>query len=352
MNLNSVIQNDINEIIDNPIDWEKLKGKTVLITGAMGMIATYLVYTLLSVDQLFQLNLKVIGLVRDKNRADKHFKLITDNPRFSLLVGDVTNNNLYDNLKIDYIIHAASQTNAKQFMTMPVETIKTNVNGTINLLELAKKNNAKFLLLSTREVYGKNNQLDSVRENEIGIIDYTQIRSCYPESKRMSELLCLSYQNEYNIDCKIARIEHVYGPGITLGDGRVMGDFIAAIVKHNDIIMKSEGLTELSLTYISDVVSGLMLLLLNFKDTIYNLSDDKTVFLVKDLAQYLCELFKDRNIKLVKHIMSEEAAKGYLQHKVPLLNSNKAINEGWNKKVSFKDGIYRVVSYYDMGEVE
>ena len=231
MILNKIILDDLKDISNSNIEWQQLKNKTILITGASGMIASYLVYTLLYLNDTKSLNIKVIGLVRNIEKAKKHFKNILKREDFHIIKHDVRNE-FYQDINIDYIIHAASQTDPHSFMFNPVETLETNVLGTNNFLKLAVKNKAKFLLLSTREIYGQpKDNARYVTENEYGILNHTLVRSCYPEGKKIAETMVISYRKEYNVDAKIVRIAHTYGPGIILGDGRVLGDFLNNYLK-------------------------------------------------------------------------------------------------------------------------
>lgn len=347
MILNKIILDDLKEISDNNIQWNLLKNKTVLITGASGMIASYLVYTLLYLNDIKNLNIKVIGLVRNIEKAEKHFKEMLQRRDFCIIKHDVKNE-FKQNINIDYIIHAASQTDPHSFMFNPVETLETNVLGTNNFLKLAVKNKAKFLLLSTREIYGKpKDSVQYVKENEYGVLDHTLIRSCYPEGKRVAETMVVSYRKEYNVEAKIVRIAHTYGPGIILGDGRVLGDFLNNYLNDEDIVLKSEGKTELALTYISDTVIGIFQVLLDFNDWLYNISKDDEIVTVKELANIIINIDKNKNLKLVFDLPKDNKKEtGYLQNRVAVLSSEKAKKEGWCAKYNLKEGLYRCIQFF------
>ena len=351
MQLNKVIIEDLDNIIKEPIEWEKLNNSTVMITGVGGMIASYMLYTFLHLNDTRNANIKVVGLVRNEEKARKRFTTLLDRGDFELLVQDVTTPISYEGT-IDYVIHAASQTGPRQFVEDPVGTIAANTIGTKNILDFAVEKNAKgFIFLSTREIYGKNMEgKEFVSEEEYGVTDPTLVRSCYPESKRMSETLCAAYKHQYGLNCKVARIAHTYGPGLLIGDGRVVGDFLNNVIHNEDIVMNSDGSAILALTYISDTIAGLFYVMLNFEDFVYNVSKDDEPISVKELALTLCNLYPEKGIKAVFKEVDPSQKAGYLAHKIALLSSKKAIEEGWNPAVNVESGFRRMVSYLIDGE--
>lgn len=345
--LDSVILEDLQNITQSSVAWDKLADKTVLITGASGMIASYLCYTLLYLNDTKQMNITVLALVRNGEKAEKQFGALLARSDFQLLVQDVCTPVRYDG-KVDYIIHAASQASPRLFVSDPVGTIAANTIGTMNLLDLAVEKKAEgFLYLSTREIYGKPaDDCNLITENDYGTMDTTLVRSCYPESKRMSETICASYAHQYGVNCKIARIAHTYGPGIAIGDGRVVGDFINNVIHDQNIQMNSDGSGVLGLTYLSDLVTGLWMVLLNFEDFVYNISNDHAVITVKELALKLCTLYPEKNIHATFHEIDPNQKAGYLGHKVGLLKSDKAVTAGWHAVTSLDDGFRRTIDYY------
>lgn len=228
MQLHHVVQEDIDRILKEPIAWETLKGKKVLISGVNGLIATYLVRTMLVLNDTKNYGIQIYGIARNELKTRDKWKEVLERDDFHLVIQDVTKPvELSD--EIDIIIHAASQTGPNQFVADPVGTAMGNVLGAYQLLEYGRtRGTKKFLLLSTREIYGKGS-LDFVTEADYGSVDPTSVRSCYPEGKRMAENLCACYKSQYGIDCKIARIAHTYGPGMLLSDGRVVGDFLGNV---------------------------------------------------------------------------------------------------------------------------
>lgn len=346
--LNPVVKEDIKSILAEKSDWEKLRGKSVLISGVNGLIASYLVRTLLYLNDTQDYKIRIYGLARNEKKTQAKWGAALDRDDFHMIYQDVTRPLTMEGT-IDIMIHAASQTSPKQFVDDPVGTAMGNVLGCHNLLSYAKEHGTKkFLLLSTREIYGKGN-LDFVTEEDYGAVDPVSVRSCYPESKRMAENLCMCYKSQYGIDCRIARIAHAYGPGMIVGDGRVVGDFLGNVLKSEDIVMNSDGSGTLALTYISDVIAGLFHVLLDFEDSVYNISDSRETVTVKELAQLLCELFGDRGIKLIMHILKEGKSAGYLSYKLGFLQSDKALAAGWIPHVGLRDGMKRTIASFEAG---
>lgn len=344
LQLKSIVLEDLKNIISEDINWRKLRNKTVLISGANGMIATYIIYTLLYLNDVKDMHISIVGLVRNEMKARARFGTLLARDDFKLLVQDVAEP-IKQNINVNYIIHAASQTSPKAFMNDPVGTIKANVLGTLNLLDCAVKNKAAFIYFSTREIYGNAPEgVDYVKENDFGVVNQTLVRSCYPESKKMSENIIASYRSQYGIEAKIVRIAHTYGPGMVIGDGRVLGDFIKNFIENKDITLKSKGQVILALTYLSDTVSGIFKTLLNFNDWIYNISKDDNPVSVLELAEYIATL---GNLKIIFDIpVNKGKETGYLQNRVALLSSTKAKNEGWNPKVNYKMGLERTLNYF------
>ncbi|MBD5542777.1 MAG: NAD-dependent epimerase/dehydratase family protein [Lachnospiraceae bacterium] len=351
MELHPIILEDLERITREKIDFEKLRDATVLITGINGMIASYITYTLLYLNETRQLNIKVLGLARNEEKAKKRFGRLLERKDFALLIQDITTP-IQTEEKADFIIHAASQTGPRQFVNDPVGTIAANTTGTKNLLDFAvEKKSRGVLFLSTREIYGKSlTGQELVTEEEYGAVDPTLVRSCYPESKRMSETMCAAYKKQYGLNTKVIRIAHTYGPGMLIGDGRVVGDFLKNVIQSQDIVMNSDGSAVLGLTYISDLITGLFFSFLNFDEFVYNVSADNGIVTVKELANMLADMYPEKQIKTVFKEASPEVKAGYLANKIPLLHSKKAMESGWEPKVSLEEGFRRTVAYGEWNE--
>ena len=265
---NKIIEEDLLRIIKgSDLPWSDFENKTVLITGANGFLPAYMVETLLFLNERKNTNkTRVIGLVRNRERASSRFIHYQNRSDFELVIQDVCDPLPFRKRdKINYIVHAASQASPKYYGKDPVGTILPNIIGTHNLLNLAKDKKVKgFLFFSSSEVYG---QVDSskmpIKEDTCGFIDPMDARSCYAESKRMGETMCVSWFHQYDVPSKIIRPFHTYGPGMRLDDGRVYADFINDIVNNRDIVMKSDGSAIRAFCYVADAVTGFFTVLLN-----------------------------------------------------------------------------------------
>lgn len=350
---NKIISQDIDYIINENLEWEKLKNKTILISGANGLLASYLVYTLMKLNDSKGINCKIIGVVRNKAKACKKFAELLNRNDFKLVYSDVCKLNCIED-DIDIIIHAASQASPIYYKTDPVGTINANVLGTNNLLEIAKENNVEaFLYISSGEVYGITDENSKyIKEDDYGYINLTDIRSCYAESKRLGENMCVAWSNQYSVPCKIVRPFHTYGPGIDFKDGRVFADFISNIIENKNIIMKSDGSAERAFCYIADAILGFFYVL--FRGEIaqaYNVGNDKGDISIRELATLLCNMFPEKGLKVIVDTkkMDDKYVKSPIKHSAPDISKMKMI--GWTPKYSIEDGFYRtLVSYQNLTE--
>lgn len=343
---NIIVQEDLKDIVSRKdLKFEKLKNTTILVTGANGMLATYMIYTLLKLNEIYHYNIKIIALARNKEKAKARLKDNIDSKYLNLLIQDVCEPiNISEN--IDYIIHAAGSASPQFIINDPVGIIAANTKGTFNVFELGRKKKIKkILFLSTREVYGKiSDEIDDISEEHIGALDPLDSRSCYPESKRMAENICKSYLKQYNTPYNIVRIAHSYGPGMEINqDGRVMADLISDVVNNRNIILKSHGVDIRAFCYINDAVVGMFLVMLKGKiGEAYNLANETEPIQIKELAHLLVESFKDKRLN-VEFKISKNSGVGYSKFKRVKLNTKKIEELNWSPKVKLIDGIKRTV---------
>lgn len=340
--MNSIINSDIEKIIDFKINWKDLKNKNVLITGATGMIGQYIVDTLLELNKLYHYNINILAWCRDKNRAEQVFKDDINNQQLKFIVQEVEKEVNLDR-KIDYIIHTASPANPQYYSTDPVGTIMANTIGTRNTLELAKKDKASYCYISTMEIYGEMNHDIGIKEEEYGAINSLEIRSCYPESKKLGENMCVAYKEQYGIDIKIIRPAHTYGPGMSIDDARVQCQFMKKVINNEDIVMKSDGSMKRTYTYVADVVSGIFFAILNGQDITYNVANEDEIISIKELAETIISSKENVLSKLVIEIQEE---KGWSKVKPKIMNCDKLKEIGWIPLFKVKDGIKRTMKYY------
>lgn len=347
---NGIIEEDVERIISENLPWDKLADTSVLVTGANGMIPSYIVYTLLGLNDTFDLGIKVIALVRNEAKAQSIFGDLLTRNDLELVVHDMaepltTPNSTCTALEgaIDYIFHGASPARPQQHKSNPVDTIRANMTGTLSLLDLAvRKGSRSFILMSSSEVYGSVKKDGSITETDYGWLDPLDPRSCYSEGKRAAETLCASFKAQYGIDCRIPRFAHIYGPGMSMSDGRVQADFAANVVRGEDILMKSDGSSQRAYTYVGDAVSGLFYALLKGTETAYNIADSDNVISIRQLAEAFIACCSEKNLKLIINIDQETAGKFNPAKYIGLDNSKiKAL--GWAPKIGIAEGTKRMV---------
>jgi len=344
---NRIIEDDLKFISNADLPWDELMGKTVLISGAAGFLISYVVHLLLFLNENRNANIKIIGLVRNAERAYEKYNAVSSE-NLTFVAQDVCDE-ISVSEKIDYIIHAASYATPKVFRDNPVGTILPNVIGTKNLLELAVKNNVDgFLFFSTSGVYGHVADEDyPVQETCFGALDSMELSSCYLESKRMGENMCVAWMHQYGVPIKIVRPAITYGPGLDLDGGRSFEDFISCIVRKQDIKLFSDGRAIRNFCYIADATLGFFTVLLKGENgQAYNVATDHEIS-IKDLAQYLVDdVFPDLGLKVIHEY---DASRDYLrtQYSRTTVDINKAKALGWTLSFPITEGFKRVVQSFE-----
>ncbi len=298
--MNNIIKEDIDQIISSDIDWSRFKGKTVLITGATGMLPSYMALTLLELNRRQGLGVKVLAVCRTKEKFDQVYHGYSESDGLVLINQDVVEPIKYAG-EIDFIVHAASQASPKYYGIDPVGTLNANIIGSHNLLELAKEKHAEsFLFFSTGGVYGSV-PADLISETDYGPVDPLTVRNCYFESKRMAENMCVSYNHQFGTNAKIVRIFHTLGPLINLNDGRAFSDFCKAVVERKDIVLRSKGEAVRSFGYVADAATAFFLILLKGENgNAYNVGGGKAnEVTIRQLAEMIAEEYKNDGIRLV-----------------------------------------------------
>lgn len=346
---NRIVEEDLAAIAAPGLDWSAFDGATVLVSGANGFLPAYMVETLLSLNaNTLARPVKVIALVRNRERAETRFASYRADPALQLLVQDVCAPAVVDGA-VDYVVHAASQASPKYYGADPVGTLSANVLGTHHLLGLAREKGARgFLFFSSGEIYG---QVDPaqipIAEHTYGPVDPTDVRSCYSESKRMGETMCVCWAHQHQVPTKIVRPFHTYGPGMRLDDGRVFADFVADILNGRDIVMKSDGTARRAYCYLADAVRGFFTVLLKGQvGQAYNIGNDKAEVSVRELAQILAGLFPEQRRTIVKHASAR--APGYLESRIErnCPDISKARRLGWEPTISVTEGFRRTIGSF------
>lgn len=323
------------------MDYLFLKNKRIIITGATGLIGKSLVKKLNDVNQAYQFNLQILAVVRNETKAKK---LFAEYSCVEYIVSDILELNAED-YRADYFIHAASMTSSKAFVEKPIETLETAIEGTKNALKLAKKNNVKaFVYLSSMEVYGAPQTDEKISETHSTNIDTMQVRSCYPESKRMCENICVSYGKEYGLPVRILRLTQTFGPGVEYNDGRVFAEFARCAIEGKDIILHTKGLTKRSYLYTEDCVKAILITLNNGHDfEAYNVANEETYCTIYDMAK-LCAKLSGYPIK-VKIEEEDISQHGYAPVLHMNLDTKKIQSIGWKPSFNLQEMFINLIDY-------
>jgi nucleoside-diphosphate-sugar epimerase len=349
MEHNHIIRGDIVRIASTNLPWEMLRSKTILITGGSGFLAAYLVKALLTIGKLHQLNLKVICLARRLRSVESRLSSCLKDRDLTVILHDISQPLPNNFPRADFIIHAASQASPKYYGVDPVGTLLANSSGTAFLLEYAVRSQAeRFLFFSSGEVYGvplNTNQL--ISEQDYGYLDPMNVRSCYAESKRVGETMCVAWGQQHGLHTSVVRPFHTYGPGMALDDGRVFADFVADVVAKRDIVLKSDGLALRPFCYIADATIGFLTVLLKGgKAEAYNIANPEAEISIGDLAVLVANLFPERGVgvRIEMSTSSNSYLKSPISRSCPSIEKIKSL--GWTPTISLKDGFRQTIQSY------
>lgn len=344
------LQEDLEKIVGNNTFWKNLKNSTILITGATGLIGSLITKTVLCSNRLKNTNIKIIAMIRNEEKARKIFGDLLERENIFLFKCDIAEKiDLLDH--VDYIIHCASITTSNIMISHPVDVIQVAVNGTQNILNLAKEKSVKSMVyLSSMEVYGafENAPDEKVNEDMLGYINPLKIRSNYPESKRLCENLCVAYAAQYQVPVKIARLAQTFGAGVLPGENRVFAQFARSAMTGTDIVLHTLGKSEGNYCYTSDAVSAIFILLCKGENAqAYNVANEANHITIADMAHMVAENFAEKPIKVVFDI-PESNTYGYASDTKMHLNAGKMMNLGWKPEVNLPEAYRRLIGSMKM----
>lgn len=335
-------QKDVEKVIQTQLDWKKLNNKSLLFVGASGMIGTFLIDCLMALNEKQKLNVSIYAMGRNQNKLESRFIKYKDNQYFHVVVGDILEP-LTSEVAYDFIIHAASNTHPKAYVSDPINTIMTNIKGTEQVLEYAAKHKVeRVLFLSTVEIYGENRgDTEKFDESYCGYIDCNTLRAGYPEGKRASEALCQAYIKQYGIDVVIPRLCRIFGPTMLEEDSKASSQFIKNAVNKTDIVLKSEGTQYYSYCYVADAAYALLYLLFNGKNgEAYNIANSEFNLTLKELATKLAAI---AGTKVIFEIPDQKEAAGYSKATQAILDTKKIEELGWEPIYSLDEGLEQVI---------
>ena len=305
--------------------------KRILVTGGAGFIGSHLCKKLLEQGN------KVICLDNFFTGNRANIKSLLQNKDFKLVEHDVTEPIF---LEVDQIYHLACPASPIHYQYNPVETVRTNVIGTLNMLDLAKKVGARMFQASTSEIYG--DPLEHPQsESYFGNVNPVSIRACYDEGKRCAETLCADYHRQSKVDVRIARIFNTYGPNMHPNDGRVVSNFIVQALKNEPITIYGSGNQTRAFQYIDDLIDGMILLMEkeNFMGPINLGNPDE--FTVNDLAKKILELIPESESKIIYRELPADDPK---KRKPDIGLAKEKLS--WEPKIKLEEGLKRTIEYF------
>lgn len=326
--------------VANSLPSELISGKVFLITGATGLLGTFIV------DALMQYNLhadnpvKILAMGRNLVRAKTRFLPFWDHPSFTFIEQDVC---VPIDIKCcDFIIHCASNAHPTAYKEDPVGTIMTNIDGTRNMLDLCVKTGAMLVLLSSVEVYGQSSDNDYVfSEDSQGTLDLSNPRNGYPESKRLAELLCQSYYAQYGIRSKIVRLCRIFGPTMTSSDSKATAQFLRAAKRKQNVVLKSLGNQSYSFCYVSDACSAIFYVLFHGELCVpYNVSTSLCDCKLKHFAETVATV---SGVNVAYDIPQMFINDGASNAASGLLNSERLFRLGWRAHYDVEMAIKRTL---------
>jgi nucleoside-diphosphate-sugar epimerase len=345
---NAVVQSDLAQVISQGIDWDRLAGQTVVVTGANGMLGSYSALVPLKLNDERDLGVRVVALVRSRAKGEAVFGDVLARADFELIEQDVGQPFTYDGAA-DYIIHAASQARPDLFDKDPVGTMRANTMGAFHTLDLAVAKGAKgYLFISSREIYGQPDPGQELFvESDWGRVDPLDVRSCYSEGKRAAETICRSYRHQHGVNAKVARLSHTYGPGMLPSDTRVQAAFLSNLLNGEDIVLKSQGTLTRTYTYVADAASALYWILLNGTEMAYNIADQGSMVSIRELAEVFASAAPGGGLKVVFDISEEQRVAGWSPVTAGNLDASRLRALGWTPQVGLPEGVRRWAQFVE-----
>lgn len=341
---NCLYMEDVHYTAELKLPWEKLQNKCIMLSGATGLIGSFLVDVILEKNLISDLDCNIYALGRNEEKAINRFSKFYQDQHFKFIPYDVkTTLECSDLGKVDYILHLASNTHPLLYATDPIGTITTNIIGTQNLLDFAVDHHTeRFVFASSNEIYGENrSDVELFDEEYCGYINCNTLRAGYPESKRCSEALCQAYKAQKGLDVMIARFTRSYGPTMEMINTRALSQFINNAVKGEDIVLKSTGTQYFSYTYMADAVSGLLwAMLTGTNGEAYNIAEEHGDIMLRDLAQIIAEI-SGKNVDFELPDAVESA--GYSKATKARLDGHKLMSLGWKPHYDIRTGMERTI---------
>ena len=349
--MNEIIRQDIEWLIEN-VDEKQFDNSKILITGASGAIARYLVHFFMQIHKSHGINCDVHALVRDSKKAENIFHDWLKEENFYLHIGNVEENDFLAK-DMTYIFHAAGDSATRICELYPVDILQANVIGTEGLLAASRGNNQlkKFVFFSSGAVYGDlPDVFATVTENIYYSLNPYSMGGVYAEAKRMGELLCYSYWKQYDISTTAVRIGHSYGPGINLQSKHIYSDIVKTLLEKRNINIRDPEIMR-PFTYVRDTIFGILLVALSKNNgqayNVWNAKGRIPVGKVVDTLFY--KTFKKLNLKIYYN-NTEYHYNGLYDEKklLDVFDTKKIENLGWQAYVGIEEGFSRTVKSFEL----
>ena len=339
---NTLWISDVDRVISVIPELNQLEGKSVMITGAAGLICSSVVDILFRYNDTHENKILILAAGRWIEEMETRFHEMVKREDFVFVPYDATKLDNKFEVHADYIIHGASNAFPSMIVKEPVETMLSAVLGVKGLLDYARDNGTKRILyISSSEVYGEKKDSEPYRENQYGFIDLLKPRNSYSVGKRAAETLCASYADEYGVESVIVRPGHIYGPTASPYDNRVASAWSYAAAKGEDIVMKSDGAQIRSYCYCLDCASAMLKVLISGKNcTAYNISNPISIINIRQMAEILAE---SAGVRLTVETASESEKAGFNPMSNSALESNSLTELGWEGKFSAEEGFRHTV---------
>lgn len=337
------LEQDLNVLADYLLE-KNFNNKTILVTGATGLIGSLAVKAMLKANDKYCLDISVIALARSESKAKDVFKEQFNNKNLKFVYQDIVEPILV-NEGVNFIIHTANSTVSKYFITNPVETMDSIYTGSRNILEFAKDKKVQGLVyLSSMEVFGSTDpSKEIIEEKDLGYVDLASVRSCYPEGKRLVENMCKCYQEEYGVPVKIARLSQTFGAGISKEENRVFAQFARSAINKTDIVLHTKGDSVGNYCYTADALKAIFLLLVDGIDgEAYTVVNESTATTIADMAKMVAKELANNEIKVVFDI-PEGNTFGYAAKTTMKLSSKKLQSLGWKPTIDLKEMYLRML---------
>jgi dTDP-glucose 4,6-dehydratase len=304
--------------------------KRVVITGAAGFIGSHLAETLLDRDYT------VIGIDNLLTGATENISHLV-NRDFTFIKHDVTNY-IYVDGPVDFVLHWASPASPIDYLLLPIPTLKVGALGTHKALGLAKTKGARFVIASTSEVYGDPLEHPQ-KETYWGNVNPVGPRGVYDEAKRFAEAMTMAYHRYHGLDTKIVRIFNTYGPRMRLNDGRAVPAFMSQVLHNEDVTVFGDGSQTRSFTYITDLVDGIIRLMLSSENDPVNIGNPVEMT-ITEIAETIIRMTGSKSRIVYRPLPTDDPK----QRRPDITRARTLL--GWEPKVQLEEGLVKTIEYF------